>query len=58
MNAAPRMSIASRGNALASAEVPELPAPGSLMCSLRVHVPIAIDHLAGVISPVEPKAST
>lgn len=58
MNAAPRMSIASGGDALASAEVPEPSALGPLTGGPRAYVPIAIDYLIGVAGSARPKVST
>jgi hypothetical protein len=58
MNAAPRMLIASRGTALASAQISEPLAPGPLTGSVHAHLPIAIDHLGGVIRPAQPRASS
>ena len=55
MNAASRMSIASRGNRSGVGGGPGRPAPGPLAGSLGVHVPVAIDHPTGAISAVEPR---
>ena len=56
MNAAPRMSIASCGNALTSDEASE-PPRGPATGSARTHIPGAIDHRRDLITPVEPKPS-